>query len=56
VGEDTFRDRPYSALSVFHRQIDKYVDDAELARLDQCVFVPIDLNKASDAHVLTIGK
>jgi DNA uptake protein ComE-like DNA-binding protein len=46
--------RPYSALSVFHREIDKYVDDAELARLEQYVFVPIDLNTASDADILTI--
>jgi DNA uptake protein ComE-like DNA-binding protein len=46
--------RPYSALSVFHREIDKYVDDAELARLEQYVFVPIDLNKATDADILTI--
>jgi len=46
--------RPYSALSVFHREIDKYVDDTELARLEQYVFVPIDLNKASDADILTI--
>src|SRR5262245_4417734 len=46
--------RPYAALSVFHREIDKYVDDPELARLEQYVFVPIDLNKASDADILTI--
>src|SRR5262245_3969713 len=46
--------RPYATLSVFHREIDKYVDDAELARLEQYVFVPIDLNKASDADILTI--
>lgn len=46
--------RPYAALSVFHREIDKYVDDTELARLEQYVFVPIDLNKASDADLLTI--
>src|SRR6185369_12575961 len=46
--------KPYSALSVFHREIDKYVDDAELARLEQYVFVPLDLNKASDADLLTI--
>ena len=41
--------RPYMALAVFHREIDKYVDDAELARLEQYVFVPLDLNQASDA-------
>ncbi|MSO83624.1 MAG: hypothetical protein EXQ53_10075 [Acidobacteria bacterium] len=46
--------RPYKALAVFHREIDKYVDDAELARLEQYVFVPIDLNTASDADILTI--
>ena len=46
--------RPYAALAVFHREIDKYVDDAELARLEQYVFVPLDLNKASDADLLTI--
>lgn len=46
--------RPYAALAVFHREIDKYVDDEELARLEQYVFVPLDLNKASDADLLTI--
>ena len=46
--------RPYKALAQFHREIDKYVDDKELARLEQYVFVPIDLNAASDADILTI--
>ena len=46
--------RPYASLAVFHREIDKYVDDAELARLEQYVYVPIDLNTASDADILTI--
>ncbi|MGQ0538291.1 MAG: hypothetical protein ACT4R6_05040 [Gemmatimonadaceae bacterium] len=46
--------RPYPALARFHREIDKYVDDVELARLEQYVFVPIDLNSASDADILTI--
>ena len=46
--------RPYKSLAVFHREIDKYVDDAELARLEQYVFVPIDLNTASDADIQTI--
>jgi DNA uptake protein ComE-like DNA-binding protein len=46
--------RPYAALAVFHREIDKYVDDAELARLEQYVFVPLDLNMASDPDLLTI--
>ena len=46
--------RPYQSLAVFHREIDKYVDDAELARLEQYVFVPIDLNAATDADFMTI--
>jgi DNA uptake protein ComE-like DNA-binding protein len=46
--------RPYKALAQFHREIDKYVDDTELARLEQYVFVPIGLNTATDADILTI--
>lgn len=46
--------RPYRALAQFHREIDKYVDDAELARLEQYVFVPISLNTASDEDILSI--
>jgi DNA uptake protein ComE-like DNA-binding protein len=45
---------PYRGLAQFHREIDKYVDDAELARLEQYVYVRIDLNTASDADILTI--
>ena len=32
--------RPYAALAQFHREIGKYVDEKELARLEQYVFVP----------------
>ncbi len=46
--------RPYNHLAKFHREIDKYVDDSELARLEQYVFVPINLNTASDGDILTI--
>jgi DNA uptake protein ComE-like DNA-binding protein len=46
--------KPYAALAVFHREIGKYVDDRELARLEQYVFVPIKLNTATDADILTI--
>lgn len=46
--------RPYKSLAQFHREIDKYVDDKELARLEQYVFVPVNLNTASDADILTI--
>ena len=33
--------RPYMALAQFHREIGKYVDATELARLEQYVFVPV---------------
>jgi len=32
--------RPYTALAQFHREIGKYVNETELARLEQYVFVP----------------
>ena len=46
--------RPYTALAQFHREIGKYVDDDEVARLAQYVYVRIDLNTASDEDILTI--
>ena len=33
--------RPYAALAQFHREIGKYVDEKELARLEQYVFAPV---------------
>ena len=45
---------PYAGLAVFRREIGKYVDDEEVARLEQFVFVPIDLNTASDEDILSI--
>lgn len=46
--------RPYRALAQFRREIGKYVDDEEVARLEQFVFVPINLNTASDDDILSI--
>jgi DNA uptake protein ComE-like DNA-binding protein len=46
--------RPYKAMTQFRREIGKYVDDKELARLEQYVFVPIDLNTATDEDILSI--
>ena len=46
--------RPYKAMAQFHREIGKYVDDTELGKLAQFVFVPINLNEASDDDILTI--
>jgi DNA uptake protein ComE-like DNA-binding protein len=46
--------RPYKALGQFRREIGKYVDDKEVARLEQYVFVPINLNTSSDDDILSI--
>ena len=46
--------RPYTALAQFHREIGKYVDDDEVARLAQYVYVRIDLNTASGEDILSI--
>jgi DNA uptake protein ComE-like DNA-binding protein len=46
--------KPYAGLPVFRREIGKYVDDQEVARLEQFVFVPIDLNTASDEDIRSI--
>jgi len=38
--------RPYESLDRFRREIGKYVDADEVARLEQYVFVPMNLNDA----------
>lgn len=46
--------RPYKSMEQFRREIGKYVDEAEVARLEQFVFVPMDLNTASSEALATI--
>jgi DNA uptake protein ComE-like DNA-binding protein len=46
--------RPYKTLAQFRKEIGKYVDQKELARLEQYVFVPVSLNSASDEDILSI--
>ena len=46
--------RPYKALAQFRKEIGKYVDQKEVARLEQYVFVPVNLNTAIDADILSI--
>jgi radical SAM superfamily enzyme with C-terminal helix-hairpin-helix motif len=46
--------RPYKTIAQFRKEIGKYVDQKEVARLEQYVFVPIPLNSASDDDILTI--
>jgi DNA uptake protein ComE-like DNA-binding protein len=46
--------RPYTSLEQFRREIGKYVDANEVARLEQYVFVPMNLNSASAEAFMTI--
>jgi DNA uptake protein ComE-like DNA-binding protein len=46
--------RPYRGIAQFRREMAKYVNAEEVARLEQYVFVPMDLNTASDEDFLTI--
>jgi DNA uptake protein ComE-like DNA-binding protein len=46
--------RPYRSIEVFRREIGKYVDSTEVARYEQYVFVPMDINTASDDDLRTI--
>jgi len=49
-----FEYRPFTSLAHFRKEIGKYVDEKEVARLEQYVFVPVNLNKATDEEVLSI--
>jgi DNA uptake protein ComE-like DNA-binding protein len=46
--------RPYTSLEQFRREIGKYVDEDEVARLEQYVFIPMNLNTASGEDFMTI--
>lgn len=46
--------RPYKSLAQFRKEIGKYVDEKEVARLEQYVFVPLNLNTAADEDLQSI--
>ena len=46
--------RPYKDMNQFRCEIGKYVDDVEVARLEQYVFIPVDLNTASEEEIMQI--
>ena len=46
--------RPYTSLEQFRREIGKYVDEDEVARLEQYVFVPLNLNTATREDFATV--
>ncbi len=47
--------KPYTGgYAQFRREIAKYVNEQELAHLEQYTFIPIELNTASDSAILSI--
>jgi DNA uptake protein ComE-like DNA-binding protein len=46
--------RPWKSYSQFDKEIGKYVGAQETARLAQYTFIPVNLNTATDADILSI--
>jgi DNA uptake protein ComE-like DNA-binding protein len=46
--------RPWRSYAQFEKEIGKYVDAKEVARLAQYTFIPLNLNTASEADFMTI--
>ena len=46
--------RPWKSYAQFDKEIGKYVDATQVARLAQYTFIPMNANSASDADLLTI--
>jgi DNA uptake protein ComE-like DNA-binding protein len=46
--------RPWKSFAQFDKEIGKYVDKAEVERLKQYTFIPLNPNTASDADFMTI--
>ncbi len=46
--------RPYKKIAQFRREMGKYVDEEEIARYEQYVFVPIALNSATEEEILAL--
>lgn len=43
--------RPYTSIAQFRKEIGKYVDEEEVARYENYVFVPVELNTASEDDI-----
>lgn len=46
--------RPWKSWAQFDKEIGKYVNAQEVARLKQYVFIPVNLNTATDEDILSI--
>ncbi len=43
--------RPYTSIQQFRREIGKYVDEDEVSRYENYVFVPVELNSATEDDI-----
>jgi DNA uptake protein ComE-like DNA-binding protein len=43
--------RPYKSIKQFRKEIGKYVDEAEVTRYESYVFVPVELNTATEEDI-----
>ena len=43
--------RPYTSIKQFRKEIGKYVDEDEVARYENYVFVPVELNTATEEDI-----
>jgi DNA uptake protein ComE-like DNA-binding protein len=46
--------KPYVSYAQFRREIGKYVNEQEVAHLEQYTYIPIELNTASDSAILSL--
>ena len=46
--------RPWKSYAQFDKEIGKYVDAKEVARLAQYTFIPVNLNTATDEDIISI--
>jgi radical SAM superfamily enzyme with C-terminal helix-hairpin-helix motif len=46
--------RPYRAIDQFRREMSKYVNEEQVGKYEQYVFVPIDIDTASEEVIMTI--
>lgn len=46
--------RPYKSIKQFRKEIGKYVSKEEVARYENFVFVPIELNSSSEEDILSL--
>ena len=46
--------RPYEDMDEFRREMGKYVDEDEVARLESYVYLPLDLNSATREDIMAV--